>query len=195
MVQHNVSAILFGYGVLQICTKYNLFPTSFVNALLTCTTEITWHRRGRFDLSTHSQLTHWGRDKMVADGIFKCIILNENVCISLKISLRFVPKVRINNIPALVQIMARRLVNQATSHYLNQWCLVYLKAWSYWKLKTSLMCNAWKCGINLWTTMCQPTLLPCLDTTVHCRTFKPEATNFYMYIRFVLPMPVMPWDN
>ena len=33
--------------------------------------------------------------------IFKCIFLNENVWISLK----FVPKVRINNIPALVQIM------------------------------------------------------------------------------------------
>ena len=40
-----------------------------------------------------------------ADGIFKCIILNENKWISLKISLKFVPKVRINNILALVQIM------------------------------------------------------------------------------------------
>ena len=41
-----------------------------------------------------------------ADAIFKCIFLNENARISLKISLTFVPKVRINNIPALVQIMA-----------------------------------------------------------------------------------------
>ena len=38
--------------------------------------------------------------------IFKCIFLNENVWISLKISLKFVPKVRITNIPAMVQIMA-----------------------------------------------------------------------------------------
>ena len=37
-----------------------------------------------------------------ADSIFKCIILNENVWISLKISLKFVPKVQIKNIPALV---------------------------------------------------------------------------------------------
>ena len=37
-----------------------------------------------------------------ADDIFKCIFLNENARISLKISLNFVPKVRINNIPALV---------------------------------------------------------------------------------------------
>ena len=40
------------------------------------------------------------------DDIFKCMFLNKNVWISLKISLKFVPKVRINNIPALVQIMA-----------------------------------------------------------------------------------------
>ena len=43
-----------------------------------------------------------------ADDIFKCIFLNENVWISIKISLNFVPKDRINNIPALVQIMAWR---------------------------------------------------------------------------------------
>ena len=42
------------------------------------------------------------------DDIIKCIFLNENARISLKISLKFVPKVRINNIPALVQIMAWR---------------------------------------------------------------------------------------
>ena len=43
-----------------------------------------------------------------ADDIFKCIFLNENVWILLKISLKFVPKVRINNIPTLVQIVAWR---------------------------------------------------------------------------------------
>ena len=54
-------------------------------------------------------LTHWGRDKMdCADDIFKCIFLSENVWISIKISLKFVPKGPINNIPALVKIMAWR---------------------------------------------------------------------------------------
>ena len=43
-----------------------------------------------------------------ADDIFKCILLNENVWITIKNSLKFVPKVPINNIPALVQIMAWR---------------------------------------------------------------------------------------
>ena len=43
-----------------------------------------------------------------ADDIFKYSFLNENVWISLKISLKFVSKVRVNSIPALVQIMAWR---------------------------------------------------------------------------------------
>ena len=42
------------------------------------------------------------------DYIFKCIFLNENVWISIKISLKFVPNGPINNIPALVQLMAWR---------------------------------------------------------------------------------------
>ena len=42
------------------------------------------------------------------DDIFKCIFLNENGRVSIKISLKFVPKVPINNIPALVEIMAWR---------------------------------------------------------------------------------------
>ena len=42
------------------------------------------------------------------DDIFKYIFLNENARISLRASLKFVPKVRINNIPALGQIMAWR---------------------------------------------------------------------------------------
>ena len=42
-----------------------------------------------------------------ADAIFKCIFVNENVWILIKISLKFFPKGPINNIPALVQIMTR----------------------------------------------------------------------------------------
>ena len=41
-----------------------------------------------------------------ADGTFKLFFQNENVWISIKISLKFVPKAPINNIPSLVQIMA-----------------------------------------------------------------------------------------
>ena len=40
------------------------------------------------------------------DDIFKWIFLNENVWISINISLKFVPRGSINNIPTLVQVMA-----------------------------------------------------------------------------------------
>ena len=56
-------------------------------------------------------LTQWGRDKNrqhFADDIFKCIFFNENFWISIRISLKFVPKGPIENIPALVQIMGWR---------------------------------------------------------------------------------------
>ena len=43
-----------------------------------------------------------------ADDIFKRIFFNESVWISIKISLKFVPKGPIDNIPSLVQIMAWR---------------------------------------------------------------------------------------
>ena len=44
-----------------------------------------------------------------ADDSFTWIFLNENISISNKISLKFIPKSSITNIPALVQIMAWRL--------------------------------------------------------------------------------------
>ena len=47
-------------------------------------------------------------DRRFADDTFKRILLNENVIISIKISLKFIPKGSINNTPALVQIMAWR---------------------------------------------------------------------------------------
>ena len=50
------------------------------------------------------------------DDIIKCIFLNESVWISIKISLKCVPRGPIDNIPALVQIMAwRRLGDKSLS--------------------------------------------------------------------------------
>ena len=51
-----------------------------------------------------------------SDDIFNCIFLNENVLISIQISLKFVPKGPIKNMPALVSIMAwRRIGNKPLS--------------------------------------------------------------------------------
>ena len=41
-----------------------------------------------------------------ADDIFKCIFMNENVAIVIDISVKLIPESPVNNIPALVQIMA-----------------------------------------------------------------------------------------
>ena len=48
-------------------------------------------------------LTH---EAKTPDNTFKCIFLNENVWISIKISQKFVFMGSINNIPSLVHIMA-----------------------------------------------------------------------------------------
>ena len=64
-----------------------------------------------YDLHCHcciNTLRPRKNERHFADDIFKCIFVNENVWIPIKISMKFVPKGPINNIPALVQIMAWR---------------------------------------------------------------------------------------
>ena len=63
-----------------------------------------------------------------ADDIFKCIFFNENDWISIKISTKFVPKGPINNIPALVQIMAWR--HSGDKPLSEQWWLVYRRIYA-----------------------------------------------------------------
>ena len=78
------------------------------------------------------------------DDIFKCIFLNENIWILIKISLKCIPNVRIINIPALVQIMAWRrsgdkplsepMMVRPTTHICvtrPQWC-VTIRHTPYW---------------------------------------------------------------
>ena len=45
---------------------------------------------------------------ILADDIFKCISMNEDVRIAIQISLKSVPKGSTDNKPALVQVMAWR---------------------------------------------------------------------------------------
>ena len=52
----------------------------------------------------------WQNGRHFPDDIFKWIFCNENVKILIKISLKFVIKGAINNIPAMVQIMACHLL-------------------------------------------------------------------------------------
>ena len=49
-------------------------------------------------------------DAILADNIFKRIFVNENIRTSIQISLKFVPKSLIDNMSALVQVMAWRQI-------------------------------------------------------------------------------------
>ena len=60
----------------------------------------------------------WQNGHQCPDDIFKRIFVNENVRVLIRISLKFVPETSIDNMPALVQVMAWR--RQVTNHYLNQ---------------------------------------------------------------------------
>ena len=66
------------------------------------------HSRQRFQLNCFNTFRPRQSGRHFADDTFKRIFVNENVRISINISLTFVPKGLINNIPALVQIMAWR---------------------------------------------------------------------------------------
>ena len=67
------------------------------------------------------------------DDNFKCNFLNENVCISIDISLKFVPNGSISNIPVLVQMMAWRRLEQAII-----WTNVGMFTDAYMRLSTSM---------------------------------------------------------
>ena len=51
-----------------------------------------------------------------ADDIFKCNFVNENVSVSIKIPLNFVPKAPIDNNLSLVQVMAWRRTGDKLLH-------------------------------------------------------------------------------
>ena len=64
-------------------------------------------------------LNHLSLDNMAAifaDDNFRCIFLDENDRIPIRVSLKIVPKSLIDNIPALVYVMARRWTGDKPLH-------------------------------------------------------------------------------
>ena len=89
-----------------------------------------------------------------ADDIFKYSFLNENVWNPITISLQFVPKVPINNIPALVQLMTWRrpndkplsepMVVSLPTHICitrPQWVILQIITWlcGFWRVVTAVL--------------------------------------------------------
>ena len=86
--------VLIKYLIIIIRTQLSLIPVCLFSCLRKCVLNTFKPRQN-------------GRH--FADDIFKSIFFNENVWIPIKISLKFISRGPINNIPALVQIMAWRL--------------------------------------------------------------------------------------
>ena len=85
------------------------FKIKFVKILCICQGQWFHGKRRHGEVQSHFNTLRRQNGRHFADDIFKWIFLNENVWISIKISLKFVPQgFSINNILALVQIMAWR---------------------------------------------------------------------------------------
>ena len=80
--------------------KKRLMNFSWVNV-----DQVSWHPWRTSRPKSVNTLRPRQNGRHFADAIFKCIFLNENVWIPIKISLKFVPQGPLSNIPALVQIM------------------------------------------------------------------------------------------
>ena len=86
----------------------------------------------------HNKLRPEQNGRHFPDDIFKWTFLNENLWISLKVSPKFVPKGPINNMPALVQIMAwRRPDDKPLSELMMVSLLTHIcVAWPQWVYST-----------------------------------------------------------
>ena len=97
--------IMISFGKWQPC-----YPCSYVPSMMKRFSEKHCSERNFNTLRPRQNGRHF------ADNIYTCIVLNENVWIPIRIPLKFVSKCPINNIPALVQIMAwRRLGDKPLS--------------------------------------------------------------------------------
>ena len=89
-------------------TKHHPPPLSCYLIRLWWITSQSWSKNMISMLFTVNTLRPRQNGRRFADDVFKCVFLSENVWILITISLKFVPRGPINNIPSLVQVMAWR---------------------------------------------------------------------------------------
>ena len=106
---HNTLRKHFSFFWIRIFIKYlstvwsHSIPCMWIDTETSCMLELLNPQQAKPGVNT-LRPRQYGRH--FPDDTSKRIFLNENVRISIKISLKFVPKGPINKIPALVQIMA-----------------------------------------------------------------------------------------
>ena len=108
------------------------------------------------------------------DEIFKCIFMNENMWILIKISLQFIPKAWINNILALGQIMASPARRQAII-WTND-------GQGWWRIYASLSLN----HVNLLTIFVVPVMIDHCRLTAQSRYLKQCFLSVNLILRYYL---------
>ena len=90
-----------------------------------------------------------------ADNTFKRILVNENVIISTKISLKFVPKGLINNIPSLVQTRRQAIIWTDDGYFTDAYDICITRP-QWVKQTPSLNSYLLRCraGIRWWCITC-----------------------------------------
>ena len=81
-------------------------------------------------IAEENDLTDLPLDKMttnLADNVFKCIFMNEKFCISIRISLKFVPSGPIDNRPALFQEICKQATKPLPDPVLTQFTDAYMR--------------------------------------------------------------------
>ena len=126
-----------------------------------------------------------------ADAIFKCIFFNENICISLKISLKFVPKVSINNIPAFVQIIAWRL---PSTKPLSEPMVVILPTYIWVIGINEIICNMMLKLILTWRFVLYAPRMIEIPVTADASISIPLRTDFISLILRKLIQKGHPWQ-
>ena len=112
MIDADLRLSLLGYQQTQCCLQNWPFFSDFSYCWILC--------------HYLDNLLRQRRNRCHFADIFKCIFLNENVWISIDVPLKFVPKGPINNIPALVQIMAwHRLGDKPLSQCIRKTFMVH----------------------------------------------------------------------
>ena len=102
IIQH-VKALTLLLGYFQGLVYYGLSSLCFFIAMIIAAVKAVYdHGLAAAAVSRVNWLRPRQNDCHFAGDIFKCILFNENVWTSITISLKFVPKGPINNIPSLV---------------------------------------------------------------------------------------------
>ena len=117
----NISALGFVVTYIRDLNVVNAMATDamtmpVIRASVVCCIDKVLQEYSRFSTSWVNSSPPGQNGHHFADDIFKCIFINEMFCILNQLSLKFIPRGLINNIPALVQIVP--------SHYLQQSWLI-----------------------------------------------------------------------